>query len=419
MRKSTIFTLTIALLASYSLQGCCTTCTAGLKVDDDKMTAETELPKVTILDAPKTDGFNATGFCGAIWTANSGTCCDQDSLAARQKAWDSRLNARRAHMKKSMDKLDEVMGKADKLALFVEQKRTELKESDKKLPEDDRRPPMGGERPPPPPKKRILAMDDTEVSDKKAIFEEFAKPEKLDKAKGRKDKAKGQMDACFDALRKFRYTGLCLRCSGAASDFYDAASGVYKVKNDVCPVLIKACGAVYGALFEANRMFDAVLQVKATLTDLATDTNVKDPAQMTRFPVDKTTADKWAKCADDVEACATGTDAQTLCADFTISLPSPVEDPTRADNAGALAEVPAARLLAASRILAQRQLSTRTLQDTTTDGYGAIQPTATGADLTADSAANFESIEPQSGSSGSSLISILASLAFLIAVLSK
>jgi len=392
--------LSIALLAltvSYSYQACCADCVNSLTADPDVIEGEDALPAVTVLTAPKTDGFNATGFCGAIWTNQAGTCCDQETLHARSVAWKKRLRSRYGKIRSGLAKIDAVAKKAAKLSTFVKGKKDTLKSSDKKLKADDKKKNKTS------PGKRVLTMTDDEITAIETTLTEVDK--KKDKFAERGGEAKEQINTCFATLTKLRFSSLCLRCSGNGDQFYDAVNKVYKVKAETCSAAVKDCGAIMGLLMEASNLFEAILKVKAALGQ-------KISNHIAEFPVTNEQATNWATCADDATACSTNTAlVAKICTDFTLSLPSPAEDTTRADDADGLSE--SARLLAAS------PSKMRVLADTATDGYGnVVIDNTVGVDVKAvdsgDSEFNLDNGDSKGGSYRNKLEVVIALLTMAV-----
>ncbi len=334
----------ITLTVSYTYQACCADCVNSLKIDAGQFEGETALPAITVKTTPETTGFNETGICGAIWKAQGGTCCDQTTLIARNTAWKTRLANRYGKLKTGMEKLDEVVKKAGTLATFVKSKADALKSSTKTMPADDNKKAKDT--------KRVLAMSDADVTALERTLKKF--DTNKDKVTARKNSATAQIEGCYKAITKLRVNSLCLRCSGNADQFFDATNLAYKVKSDTCKSTIKECGAVMGTLLEASQMYDALLKVKAALGQTVA-------AHIKEFPVTEDKATKWATCADDATACSNdAAQVSALCSDFTISMPSPCEDATRADESASLAT---------SRLLSGRA-NFRNLAETASDGYG-------------------------------------------------
>jgi len=117
---------------------------------------------------------------------------------------------------------------------------------------------------------------------------------------------------CFKELMKFRYNGLCLRCSGKASDFYDNTVGGYKLKKSVCPKILEKCGSIYALIAETQKF--AVL-VEELSVGLGKPVNTK----IKNVSLPEALIAKWATCGADATACSKGADVAALCATFTIS----------------------------------------------------------------------------------------------------
>jgi len=218
-------------------------------------------------------------------------------------------------------------------------------------------------------------MSDDDISEISEAFEEFDSTSKRQEASNRREKAKTQFSKCFETLTRLRFNALCLRCSGDASNYFDTDTLVYKISKGVCTTLIVDCGSLYGVLFEANRVYDAVLRAKGGLGEVSGNPELPEGDNLRQFPIDKTISIRWATCADDPESCSQDSDnSDLICKDFTLSLPSPVENSIRAVDAEFLvSKIPeetadggAARMLAS------------TFKG---DGYGAIEPSVDGVDL--------------------------------------
>lgn len=218
-----------------------------------------------------------------------------------------------------------------------------------------------------------LPADKVKVEDLLKILEEY-KSIKEEDIKARYLNSKKQLDDCYSAIVDLRMKGLCLRCSPAAFNIFNPERGTYMIDSNICVDLLTKCGAVYGVLVEANRLFETINTLKYIV-----DTNGV-PNRVRRFMIGASKVKSWIACANNPSKCGSRTDILNMCSDFTLSLESPVEDITRAKSAEAIKTT--------RRLLGENGESSVTSNEVVTnsgavsedpieegyDGYGFIDP---------------------------------------------
>ena len=116
------------------------------------------------------------------------------------------------------------------------------------------------------------------------------------------DEARSQYNQCFAELENFKTAGICLKCDGNASEFYDATDQTYKVKPDNCTKLVQACHkifAFYSTLNTLNHIFisvnRAIVAKKAGNTTF-TPSGLGGGLSLTQLTSLLTCSDDFAKC---------------------------------------------------------------------------------------------------------------------------
>ena len=119
------------------------------------------------------------------------------------------------------------------------------------------------------------------------------------------DEARSQYNQCFAELENFKTAGICLKCDGNASEFYDATDQTYKVKPDNCTKLVQACHkifAFYSTLNTLNHIFisvnRAIVAKKAGNTTF-TPSGLGGGLSLTQLTSLLTCSDDFAKCQTD------------------------------------------------------------------------------------------------------------------------
>lgn len=164
-----------------------------------------------------------------------------------------------------------------------------------------------------------------------------------------------------------RYNGLCLRCSGDASDFYVSESGSYKFVGDHCPSLVTKCAAVFAAKAEAQKVYMQLVKVA-----LAEDAENEDAATIESIEPSNDQIDSWYECASDIEACEADDEmVSSLCQDISISKPDPQlgEEPSVFEVG---ADTFDGAEISSARLLAMLKRNRRALQESTDDGNGYV-----------------------------------------------
>lgn len=138
------------------------------------------------------------------------------------------------------------------------------------------------------------------------------------------NKASGQRTQCYVALNEMRGNGLCLRTSGAASQFYNAATKTYFVKRDVCENIIPKCATTFVASMQVVKYASVLNNLSYCLNRSAKRSKNKDKiAQFTRIIDQSVSSDVlglWEQCAKDTEACVKDEEMlATLCGEVTVS----------------------------------------------------------------------------------------------------
>ena len=121
-------------------------------------------------------------------------------------------------------------------------------------------------------------------------------------------------DVCFKKLAWLRGNALCLRTSGAANDFYDAATQRYLISKSMCKQVIPWCAPFYLWVAKTQRSVSALMNIRNSLTTTKPDPLAADAS------VDDSKMTDWDTCAKDKEACKTNEALlDKLCAQFTLS----------------------------------------------------------------------------------------------------
>lgn len=289
MNKTATLSLLLILAMSTMVNTQDPTCSqeamASLKVDifkDGDDSDEPALTVVTTYDAPEdlpTEIAGGEGFCAQYWQANGGqTCCDHDTLKARQKEIVKRAKHRIKQVKKALkvdytefiDDLIAVSEEADDSAVT---RLRILKEEFNTL--------MYGS------KRRMLAPGSSEPdADKKqrrsSVFQNFKGGK--GKAKGRAKKAENGIGRCYAAYKKAQVNTLCLKCSTKAAEFYNAATESWAVDDQFCTDLASVCGAPLAYLGQQKalivRTVELAKEIDPTI-DLELDNYfIQDPADL-------------------------------------------------------------------------------------------------------------------------------------------
>lgn len=274
--RTTICLLLLFTIATFAKTQCVAEATLALTKDEFKQEGETALPSVTVMTEPSTE-FNATGLCGAYWTANGGnTCCNQAELKTRMEAMIARGKARAKAMKESLKKAETGNAVNDDVDILLEIA-TEAEAG------------SGGAG-----TRRLveLAMrmlqdpaptEEQMKANRKKMFENVDK--RKGKAKGQAQKAINQAVKCYTKYLKEQINTLCLRCSSKVGDFFDTATGAWKVSQGFCKSMAKSCGqplafqAQRVALDKAVRKLAKQVDPTATIEG-ADEPAIEDPAQL-------------------------------------------------------------------------------------------------------------------------------------------
>ena len=121
-------------------------------------------------------------------------------------------------------------------------------------------------------------------------------------------------DACFKKLAWVRGNALCLRTSGAANDFYDAATKRYLISKSICKEVIPWCAPFNLWVAKTQKSISALMNVKNSLSTTKPDPKATDAS------LDDTKIADLETCAKDKTACENNAALiDKLCADLTLS----------------------------------------------------------------------------------------------------
>ena len=218
-------------------------------------------------------------------------------------------------------------------------------------------------------------------------------------------------DVCLKKLAWLRGNALCLRTSGAANDFYDAATQRYLIAKSVCKQVVPWCAPFYLWVAKTQKTVSALMNLRNSLTntkpdDLAIDGSVED----------EKVAD-WETCGNDKDACKTNTALlEKLCGEFTLSAENKTkEGDNRSMRYGdkAIDDVDAGTIKApVARLLVEAEGD---------DGEGGASPTsdADGANLETDFESGDESAkkaatDAEGSVNGSKIVSVFITAVLLL-----
>jgi len=107
---------------------------------------------------------------------------------------------------------------------------------------------------------------------------------------------------------------LCLRTSGAANDFYDAATKRYLISKSICKEVIPWCAPFNLWVAKTQKSISALMNVKNSLSTTKPDPKATDAS------LDDTKIADLETCAKDKTACENNAALiDKLCADLTLS----------------------------------------------------------------------------------------------------
>lgn len=129
------------------------------------------------------------------------------------------------------------------------------------------------------------------------------------------------IDSCYQTLVDFRKEALCHRCSGKASEWWDAANKTYLVNQSSCNLLIEKCTKVFALTNAASAM---TFQMRSLLLGMFPNSsaalNANEQLKFSNsITVDE--AKELISCSSNPDTCLTNTEKRNdVCKKFTINL---------------------------------------------------------------------------------------------------
>ena len=223
-RLISIILAIISILPNSSKTECCKDCIKTIK--------QSAYGHVTTLTNPEHQK-NITGFCGKIFE-REGHCCEPGELWEYAQKW---LGTMKHQINRTRFMIEQFKGSVQ----FIEILKKFIKKNDKKL-------------------KKAKFWKKGEYKDFKQQLDDYT--DGIFDFNFLEKKLKGSIEDCYSVVFTLRSNGLCMRCSGSASGFWDKKKKFYKVKKDNCKVLIEQCYSVFSYMVEINTYYKRLALLK-------------------------------------------------------------------------------------------------------------------------------------------------------------
>jgi len=304
----------IVTVWGLSTQECCQECLSGISRPDRTFWARggCYMPGVRTYDSPRLDGYKAEKFCGAAWSENGGTCCNQRDLKKRARAWKFTLRYRYKAFKRGIRKFKSIVKRAHKIVQWVESQRENLCRPHQNNTQSGRRRRRGRHHYNP----NRTVLTDEQVDQIKELLESYAQDANLT---NRTDHGVSYIKTCFPTIQAFKINGLCLKCSGNATSYFNATTGLYSIAPSTCDTLLEKCAPVEALYHEVMRLYEVIYQLKEILRPWKLPRNVvwrRRNGFCNRCTVDR--LQQWIECAQNTTNCVGKPHAYALCKEFSL-----------------------------------------------------------------------------------------------------
>lgn len=129
------------------------------------------------------------------------------------------------------------------------------------------------------------------------------------------------IDSCYQTLVDFRKEALCHRCSGKASEWWDATSASYLVNQKSCNLLIDKCSKVFALTNAASAMTFQVRSLLLGMFPKSSGALNEDSTLKFSNAISIEEAKKIISCSSNSDTCLNDeTKRNDVCKKFTINL---------------------------------------------------------------------------------------------------
>ena len=129
-----------------------------------------------------------------------------------------------------------------------------------------------------------------------------------------------EAQGCQNAMKKLHEDGLCFRCAGAASSFFDTADNTYKVKGESCRATITSCAKFIGFMANFGSVVNTVYELGREII------TVNRPVAVTIETLSAALIAQMKTCASDPNLCVTQADKtirDAVCGSFSLDRDNP------------------------------------------------------------------------------------------------
>ena len=273
--------LIISLLVASSMQACCSDCTAAIAAG----------VVGSVLNQASNTMPASDHICASKWNATDGTCCDAEKLTEYWTTLSTEFETFKNKIKTEMAKVN-----MSQLKTLVSTVKTMVNFNALS-------------------NKFIGAMNSNQISQMNEILglADESLPVVAD--------LNSSIDSCHQTLVDFRKEALCYRCSGKASEWWDAASGSYLVNQKSCNLLIDKCSKVFALTNAASAITFQLRNLLIGMFPNSADNLNSNAALKFSNAISIAEAKKIISCSNGSDACLNDDSKRNdVCKKFTINL---------------------------------------------------------------------------------------------------